>query len=245
MTKTSALMAAGLLAMSTSVMGDVIGATVEATFWQGAYSGTAVSGNTELDFEDDLGFDDSGFMELAAAVEHPVPVLPNVKLRHIDMDETEQGSVPAISFGGVSLDSEVETNLDLTHTDLVLYYEILDNYVMVDVGLTVRMFDGRLRIEDQSTNETSDTKIDEIVPMAYAAADVELPFTGLSLGAELSAISYSDNSLMDGKIRLRQGFGLAFLELGYRQMSFEIDDVEDIDVDADISGGYLSVGLDF
>ena len=245
MKKTSVALAASLFAFSSVSYADIIGATLEATYWQAAYSGTAVSGNTELDFEDDLGFDDSGFMELAVAVEHPVPVLPNVKIRHINMDETEQGSVPTISFGGVSLDSDVETNLDLTHTDLVLYYEILDNYVMVDVGLNIRMFDGRLLIEDQSTNETSDTKIDEIIPMAYAAADVELPFTGLSVGAELSAISYSDNSLMDGKVRLRQGFGLAFLELGYRQMSIEVEDVDEIDVDADISGGYLSVGLDF
>ncbi|MDX1473225.1 MAG: TIGR04219 family outer membrane beta-barrel protein [Reinekea sp.] len=244
MKKTKLAVLGSLLLCSAPAFSDVIGATVEASYWQGAYSGQVVSGSTEIDLENDLGFDDSGFLELAVSVEHPVPVLPNVRIEHIDLDETANGSFTA-TFNNVSFTGDVTTNLDLTHSDVILYYEVLDNIVMLDVGLNVKVFDGNLRIENESNGDTSDTKIDEFVPMLYAAADAALPFTGLSVGAELSAVKYSDNSLMDGKIRVRQGFGLAFLELGYRQMSLEIEDVNDIDVDADISGAYISTGLDF
>ncbi len=244
MNKYKVLLAAGALSMAAPAYSDVVGATVEASYWQGNYSGTFVSGSTELDMEDDLNFDDSGILELAVSVEHPVPVLPNVRIEHVQIDDTANGTFTA-TFDGVAFTGDVKTDLDLTHSDLILYYEILDNYVMVDVGLNVKVFDGSLVIENQADGSTSSTEIDELIPMLYAAADVELPFTGLSAGAELSVINYSDNSLMDGKIRLRQGFGLAFAELGYRQLSLEVEDVEDINVDADISGAYLSLGLDF
>ena len=46
-------------------------------------------------------------------------------------------------------------------------------------------------------------------------------------------------------MKLRQGFGLAFVELGYRQISIDIEDVSDVDVDVDLSGAYLSTGIDF
>ena len=67
----------------------------------------------------------------------------------------------------------------------------------------------------------------------------------MSAGAEISAISYSGNSIHDAKIRIRQGFSLAFIELGYRQLGVKLDDVSDLDVDLDYSGVYLSTGLDF
>jgi len=223
---------------------DVIGGSVEASYWAANYSGKFVSGNSTIDVEDDLGFDDGGFVELSASFEHPIPVLPNLRVRHIDLDETENGSLTT-TFDGQTFSGDVTTNLDLTHTDLVLYYEILDNYVSVDAGLDIKVFDGQLDIQQDGSSNRSTTKIDDVVPMLYVGASVELPLTGLSAGADVSAINYSDSSLTDAKIRIRQGFGPAFLELGYRQMSIDIEDISDVDVDSELSGAYLSTGLDF
>jgi hypothetical protein len=50
---------------------------------------------------------------------------------------------------------------------------------------------------------------------------------------------------MDAKAALRYGIGLFFVEGGYRTMNIKVDDVSGIDVDADLSGAFISTGLDF
>lgn len=227
---------------------DVIGGTIEIAYWKGNYGGNMVSKGTDISVSDELRFDDSGFLELSASLEHPVPVLPNVKIRHIDMDETQNGELDDITFNGETFpnNADVTTNLDLSHTDLILYYEVLDNYVSIDVGLDVKRFDGQLDIvEDDDPTTRSTTKIDETLPMLYGAAEVELPLTGLALGAEVSLVRFDGDSLQDARVRLRQNLSIAFIELGYRQFSIDVEDVSNVDVDADISGAYISTGLDF
>ena len=231
---------------SVSSHADVIGGTIEASYWYAGYSGQFISGSEQLDLEDNLNLGDEGFTEVAASFEHPVPVLPNIRVRHINLDSSApDGNASNINFDGLNFDGSLSTKLDLSHNDYILYYEILDNWVTIDVGIDVKQFDGELEVSENSGFDVSRTEIDEVVPMLYGAASFEMPFTGMSAGAELSLISISGDSLHDAKLRLRQNIGLAFAEIGYRQIAIDIEDVSDIDIDADISGAYISLGLDF
>jgi outer membrane protein len=229
------------LVASVSAQADFIGGSVEATYWYAGLGGDASIGSASVDIEDDLDFDKKSFFELAATVEHPVPLIPNVRLKYSDLDQTENGTLGS-AFDGVSA-GFIETNLDLSNVGLVLYYEILDNWVSADVGLDLRKFDGQLKISNAT--QTSQTDIDEFLPLGYVSAEFAMPFTDMSAGVEISAISYSGNSIHDAKVRLRQGFSLAFIEIGYRQMGIKFDDLSNTDVDIDFSGVYLSTGLDF
>jgi len=242
----SSFVLAGALA-SGAAHADFIGGEVAVSYWNGGYGGSVTdrSGTPqEIDLTDDLKFDDGGFVEFSAAIEHPVPVLPNVMIKHIDLDDSANGSISA-TFDGVTFGGDVKTDLDLTHSSAVLYYEVLDNIVSLDVGLDVKLFDGVLRIEEQGSNAVSETKIDDPIPMAYVSADVDLPLTGLTFGADVSAISYSGDKVFDAKAAIRYNIGLLFVEGGYRTMQIQVDDVNGIDVDADLSGAFLSTGLDF
>lgn len=237
----------GAALASGTVAADVIGGEVSVSYWNGGYGGDVTDRNgsaNTIDLTDDLKFDDSGFVEFSAAVEHPLPVLPNVMIKHISLDETANGQLNA-SFDSVPVSSDVKTNLDLTHSSAVLYYEVLDNIVSLDVGLDVKLFDGVLRIEDNNTSTVSETKIDDPIPMAYVSADVDLPLTGLTFGADVSAISYSGDKILDAKAAVRYNIGLVFVEGGYRTMQITVDDVNGIDVDADLSGAFISTGIDF
>jgi len=232
---------------SMSAQADFIGGSVEASYWYGGVGGDATFGST-VDAEDDLGFGDDSFFEIAATVEHPVPLIPNVRVKYADIEQSSDGNLTA-SFGNTATEvtGSVETTLDLSHMDLILYYEILDNWVSVDIGLDFKKFDGVLELTETTglTPNTSTTDIDEFLPLAYASAEIALPFTDMSFGAELSALTYSDTAIYDGKVRFRQGFSLAFIELGYRQMGFKLEDIDDLDVDVNIGGAYISTGLDF
>ena len=244
----SLAIAAPLLFSATSAHADFIGGEVSVSYWNAGYGGSVTdrAGAPQMiDLERDLKFDDSSVVEFSAAIEHPVPVLPNVKLKHIDLSDTADGSV-SVTFDGVAFGGDVKTDLDLTHSSAVLYYEVLDNIVSVDVGIEAKLFDGKLRIQDKTTpSNVTETKIDDPIPMAYLAASADLPFTGLSVGAEVSGIGYSGDKIMDAKAKVRYGIGLFFLEGGYRSMTIKVEDVNDIDVDADLSGAYLSAGVDF
>jgi outer membrane protein len=247
MNKLTKFLAPIALLTSVGAHADFIGGSVEAAYWYAGLGGDATAGSSTVDVEDDLDFGSSGNFEVAVTIEHPVPVIPNARLKYTSIDQTEDGELPAGGFDNVATSSvgktNVETNLDLSHVDLILYYEILDNWVSVDVGLDIKVFDGQLEVSDGTDKSTTD--IDKILPLAYASAEFEFPLTDLSFGAELSALSYSDNSIYDGKIRFRQGFSLAFVELGYRQMGVKIEDLSDTDIDLDFGGVYLSTGLDF
>ncbi len=226
---------------------DIIGGTIEASYWYAGIGGDATAGSATVDLENDLNLEREGFFEIAASIEHPVPLLPNVKLKHTSLSQEENGSIGGTDpFDGVAV-GDVKTDLDLTHYDAILYYEILDNWVALDIGLNVKKFDGHLKIESTGGGSPSNTNITEFLPLPYAKADFELPFTGMAFGAEIAGISYSDNAFFDAKARIRQNFGLAFAEIGYRTMAIKLEDLgsADIEIDADYSGVYLSTGLDF
>lgn len=234
-------------AFSNTAHADVVGGEVSVSYWSAGYGGDVTDRQTKqtIDLEQDLNFDSSSFVEFSAAIEHPIPVLPNLKLKHIDLDDSADGALSVTVFDGVTFSGDVASDLDLTHSSAILYYEVLDNVVSLDLGLEIKLFDGQLRIEDKTTNLVSETKIDDPIPLAYVAADVDLPLTGLTVGAELSAIGYSGNRLLDARAAVRYSMGLLFVEGGYRTMQITVDDVNDVDVDADLSGAFISTGIDF
>jgi outer membrane protein len=238
-----AVLMSGHVLMAPLAMADtVLGGSLEAAYWASSAGGDATAGSASVDVENDLGFEDDKFAFFAASFEHPAPVLPNLRLEMTDLDQAADGTL-ATSFDGVT--GAVKTTLDLTHMDLILYYEVLDNVVSLDLGIAAKKFDGKLEIKETGSATTSLTDIDETLPLVYLNADAELPLTGLSVGASVSGVSYSGNSLYDARARVRQGLGVAFLELGWRTLAATIDDLDDTDVDIDQSGAYLSVGLDF
>jgi len=243
MNKVTKLLAPIALLTSVGAHADFIGGSVEAAYWHAGAAGDASISSVTIDAEDDLNFSEDSNFEVAITLEHPVPLIPNVRLKYTDIDQTEDGTI-STPFDGVA--GSVETNLNLSHADLILYYEILDNWVSLDVGIDIKAFDGQLEITETGiTQGVSTTDIDEFLPLAYVSAEFELPLTDLSFGAEFSTISYSGDSIYDGKVRFRQGISLAFIELGYRQMGLKVDDVDNVDFDVTFGGAYLSTGIDF
>ena len=241
MNKVTKFLAPIALLTSVGAHADFVGGSIEAAYWHAGVAGDATFGPATIDAEDQLNFSEDSNFEVAVTLEHPVPLIPNVRLKYTDIDQDEEGDL-LDDFDGVTA-GEVESNLNLSHADLILYYEILDNWVSLDIGIDVKAFDGQLEIVGQTVTSTTD--IDEFIPLAYISTEFELPLTDLSFGAEVSAISYSGDSIYDGKVRFRQGISLAFIELGYRQMGLKVDDVDDVDFDVTFGGAYLSTGIDF
>ena len=144
------LMTAAMLAtFAAGTQADILGATAGAYQWKQNWEGDVQSGPDAIDMNDDLGYDDETGTSIYVALEHPIPVLPNIRLQRTDLDISERNNLSrTFTFEGdvYTAADTVDSTTDLTHTDATFYYEVLDNWVNLDVGLTVRMFDGEVRL---------------------------------------------------------------------------------------------------
>lgn len=222
----------------------ILGVYAGAGQWQGEYSGNA--GDPSIDVKS-LGMDEEDNNYYYIALEHPVPIIPNIKLQKMDIT-SEQTAIIDQSFviDGTPFvaGTEVASDFDLSHMDIVLYYELLDNWVNLDVGLNIRKFDGHVTAVSEFTSESVD--LDEAIPMIYAKAQFDLPLTGFSVGLEGNAINYEDNRLTDYSAKLQYMFDSALdigLEVGYREMSLEVD--EDVTADIQLKGPYAALLFHF
>lgn len=233
----------GALLMSSSfAMADVVGAGASVSYWDSNLSGEAGNKGDLVDLENDLDLSGDGNANLEAYLEHPVPVLPNVRLNYTKIEQSGSGEI-STAFDLVS--GDVDSDLDLTQLDITLYYEVLDNWANVDVGLTARDLDGELVVREKILNgEVSKTDISGVIPMGYLALRADLPFTGVSVGGQLNAISFDGDSISDVNVYGQYEIAVLRLQAGYRQMKMDYED-SDNRLDVTLKGPYASVGVTF
>jgi len=239
-------MAAGgvLLISSPVTMADVLGVGATVGYWDSELSGTAGKNSDAVDVENDLNLSSDSNANLEAYFEHPVPILPNVRLNYTAIEQSGSGEV-STGFDGLPAGLDVNSDLELTQFDVTLYYEILDNWVNLDLGLTARNLDGELIVRDRIGNfPASRTEVSGIIPMGYVAARVDLPLTGLSVGAQANAISYDGDSVSDINAYGQYQLSLLTFRAGYRQMSIDYEDSNDR-LDVELGGPFISAGLTF
>lgn len=241
MKKISLIAALGLAATSFAQADTVFGIYAGAGSWNGSYDGDAGEPSISLK---ELGVKDHSNNFYYVAIEHPIPVLPNVRLSHIDIKAKQSADITrtfVIDGTPFIAGEHVASQFDLSHTEATFYYEILDNWVNLDLGLSARKFDGY--VSAQSPTRREKVKLDDTLPLVYAKAQFDLPFTGLSVGVEGNYVSYSGDKLSDYSAKISYLFDSALdfgLEAGYRKLSLTVDD-NDLQGKVDIKGPYAAV----
>lgn len=221
---------------------DVLGVGANVSYWDSDLSGKAGKNNDTVDVENDLNLDSDTNANLSAYFEHPVPVLPNVRLNYTRIEQSGSGQI-STEFDLVQ--GDVDSDLDLSQFDVTLYYEVLDNWVNLDLGLTARNLDGELIVREQTTNgQVSETEINGVIPMGYLAARFDLPLTGVSVGGEANMISFDGDSVYDYNAYGQYEISLLQLRAGYRQMGIDYEDSDDR-LDVELGGPFVSAGLTF
>jgi outer membrane protein len=233
------------LCLPVAAQADALGIRIGANAWQQNFSGHAKSGaaGDKIDIEDDLGFDDDDGFQGYISFEHSIPFIPNILVQRTVIDADANGDLNGKSFDGVTFPGAVKSTIDLTHTDTTLYYEILDNWASLDIGLTARFFEEGFEIKDQTQSASLD--IDYVIPMAYAAVKFDLPLTGLYVGADGNGIKYDDDTILDLKavIGWESSTGLG-IEAGYRYFDVQYEDSQE-EADLTIEGPYAGLFFHF
>jgi len=223
----------------------IFGLYGSAHIWQPELSGTIGQTGDAFDFSSEFSDDKGDSTSVLVAVEHPVPLIPNVQLRATPLTWSGNSNSASGSLGGlITVSGQVEAEFDLTSLDGTLYYEVLDNWVSLDVGVTARSFDGF--IEAQSSGVSDRIEIEQIVPMGYLHARFDMPFSGLAAGVRGNIIAYGDNNLTDLEAYLHLEVDLIPLfdigiQGGIRRFGLEIDDIDDWQSDATLEGAYVAL----
>ena len=243
------------LASAGASADTILGLDATAGMWKPAYSGAIGVDSVEAD---EFGFAEDNATFLQVALEHPIPLIPNVLLAHSKIETSGVANLNQdVTFGGETFHSghDIDGNLTLTHTDATLYYEILDNWVNLDLGVTARQYDGSFEAvnnwsaptvigADQPASET--VELSGVLPMIYGVARFDLPFTGWSIIAQGNGISYNGDSHTDLTAKIRWDFVPALdfaVEAGYRSMTLDLKELDDLQSDLEIKGPYLGLNL--
>lgn len=202
---------------------------------------------SEVDLKTDLNLKDDKETFVVAYIEHPVPVLPNIRLGSTSLTLNGSGDASkSFTYNGKTYTgtADVTTNLNLDHTEIALYWRVLDNVVGFDLGLNAKFFDGGIEITSIEGN-VSDT-FDETIPMLYAGLQFEMPY-GFRLTGDMSYISYDGSSFTDTLVKLSYTTDFALgVDVGYRSFVIDYEDTTANEyVDIDISGLFVGLHLAF
>ena len=238
-----------LLTPSFFASADIVGFSAGLGIWQSTPDGAL--GTTSISLDDNLNLQEENANYAFVALEHPVPLLPNIRISYTDLQWTGQGMVPAgtvLDEVVFPIDQAVDVDLDLSHTDATFYYEILDNVVDLDLGLTARLFDGQASLIGSAAQEQVD--VDAVIPLVYGRAGIDMPFTGLSASVSGNWINVNEFRLIDWSAELNYDFSIApsleaGLIFGYRSMLIEIDSGDELQSDAEFDGFYAGLRLVF
>jgi len=241
----------GLLALCvsfTSQADTLLGLYAGAQAWNMETSGgfSNDGSNTEFNFEEQTN------TNLYVAFEHPIPLIPNVKVQRTAMDT--QGDVildTQFTLGDkvFAANGNAFTDVSLTTTDFILYYELFDNdLVSFDVGLNAKHIDGEFLATVDG--ETGREEFSGPVPMVYSRLAVGVPFTGFGAFVEGSFLSIDDHTISDYQAAITYSLmgNLAIdltLQLGYRAVTLELDDLDDIYSDLEFKGIYAGLEVHF
>ena len=224
-----------LLALGMGLSGlaqaDVIGVKGDLSYW--AYDGQANMAAQTAASDQDL--ERKGAAQLSLAIEHPVPLIPNAKIRYVNLKTQTENEVAGQPVYDINMD----------HADFILYYEILDNIVNADVGVGATTLNGHV-----TTLALSKTDIDKTVPVIYATAGAKLPFTGLSAKAEANYAKNSDNEVRDAQAEIKYNFIDAILvdvglKAGYRILDIKLNQDSNQETQLEFKGPYLGLEAHF
>lgn len=202
----------------------ILGFGAEADVYNPTASGDFNYKTTKTRFNDERN---SGY-QIGLYLEHPVPLLPNIRL-----DIT-----PEASFTG--LNSAAKMNkVTFNQTDITPYYEILDNVVDLDIGITFKVIDAK--IEGIIKQEFS-----EVIPMAYLSAGIDIEGTGLRIAGDVKYVEYKGDTFGDSRIKAVLHINKFFqAQVGYRYEQLRVNNRFDINTNMIIEGPFVGLGATF
>ncbi|MFQ5487436.1 MAG: TIGR04219 family outer membrane beta-barrel protein [Gammaproteobacteria bacterium] len=241
-----------LLLLCGTAAADTLGVRVGAAYWAYDIEGFARYKSKDpadnIDVQDDLGYNDDSLVFGYLLLEHPIPLLPNVKISKTAIDSKASGNLSAsFTYGDLTFTANeaVDSQVELDQVDITLYYQVLDNVVNIDLGLNAKYIDSKAKISG-ALSGTEEADVSGWVPMVYAGVGVDLPFSGLGVSADGSYIGYSGSKFYDYSVRATYTTPwVVGVDVGYRKLKLDLDDFDNSYANIEFSGPYAGLYASF
>lgn len=224
------------LLTTSALNADFLRVEAGAGMWLADPSGDISLKDNSINLVDTLGYSTSSSTYAWILFKHFVPVIPNARLEYVALSYDGKIATGIPAWNNSPVPDKVSNSLSLNEYDAILYYNILDNtfWTTVDFGLDVKMIDASFQIdpltivgqEAYAGYKTPSAMIP--LPLGYARARVEVPFTGLGVEAIGEYLSLGESKVMDVRAKVDYTLGITPLiqpgiELGYRMQKFDVD----------------------
>ena len=202
-----------------------------------------------------FNFEDEAKTNFYVALEHPLPLLPNVKVQKTEMDTNGDVTLGTTFIFGGATSLDATANVQLTATDIILYYELFDNdLISFDFGINAKYIEGEFLVTDKiDPSQTGREDFSGPIPMLYSRLAVGLPFTGFGAYVEGSYLSFDDNKVSDYQAVITYSLlenlvlDLTF-QVGYRAVTLELDYSDNnnsINSDLEFKGPFAGLEVHF
>lgn len=232
-----------------TVTADFIGVYAGAGSWNHTAKGQINHLGTNTDLEKDFGYEDEFSNFVYIAVEHPFPLIPNIRVSRYGLGTKGTKTVTASSeftFAGTAYTNgtNVSTELRWDEEDALLYYEFLDNIISFDLGLGVKKVDGEISVTSSGVSNT--LRIEETLPIAYAMAAVMIPGTGITISIDTTQTFAGDNDIVqtNTKVSYETSY-LVGIEAGYRTSTMKLNNIDTIDGEMEFTGPFANLLVHF
>lgn len=256
------LLASLLIGNISFCQADTLGLKGGVSYWRAELTGEALNRKNKNAKQKPLNLNElklthENYNSVWFEFEHPIPVLPNLRLNYTNIESNKKITQKIVQNLGegtqLTFYQKVDTAIAFNSLDATLYYELLDNWVNIDVGLTARKLDGYLDMVYYDTplaTPRSLTKLDETIPMLYLKTEFEIPTTGAYVMALINGISYQGDTFYDGEIKIGYNFdfipGFEFgVASGYRMMQLQTINISNLYADAQMEGWQIEVTAHF
>jgi len=234
---------------------SIFGIHAGASVWQPDVDGSVGQTSNAFDLNSEFSDSKADSSTMYVAVEHFIPLVPNAMVKRTPISWSGSSTSASGTLGGVTLSGAVDAEIDLTMNDVTLYYQFLDNWLSLDVGLTARVLDGyitarEINVADVTVAQSDRVDVDSVIPMLYGHARFDLPFSGLAAGVRGNIIDYEDNNLVDLEAYLHLEVDLIpvldfGIQGGLRRLALDVEDLDDWNSDATIEGAFVGLTAHF
>lgn len=211
---------------------------------------------TTANIEDTLYWTNNTDLILKAYIEHPVPMLPNIKLALTNLSHDGEGNVNDFTWGSIDIPFEgsIENSFEMRKYDLTLYYELLDNWAEIDLGVTLGYLSGNIDVTALAgfstlpkLSHSESTDFSAFLPTLYGKTRFTIPTTDLSFQLEGDVFSYDETTYYTYEASVRYTFSMGLgVEGGWKALHLDSTDMVDgLNLDMDFSGPYAAVVWDF
>ncbi len=180
--------------------------------------------------------------------EHPVPILPNIRVSRTDRNSSANEQLTkSFAHGSAAsgLDEGAGNEVKLDQTDVTMYYQLSDSVVDIDLGVNAKYIDSRSH-NNGIASGTDTADVSGWVPMLYAGFDTATPLTGLSISADGSYVAYQDSRFYD--YTLKASYITPWylgVDVGYRSIRLDLNDFDGSRSGVEFDGPFAGARLDF